>query len=188
MKRRQFIQVASLSTFGATIPTWLDSQVANAQIPSIVFLLCLGTIKNENFLWLDGRTQDGTVGLAPSASGGFYETGEGYTGTRWQVVTLDPNVPDVVSLECLGAIEGPRWLDGRTQDGTVGLAPSVEGYSGTRWQMIAADRSYSTYLFKCLEAIEGPRWLDGRTQDGTVGLAPSVEGYSGTRWAKYTPR
>jgi hypothetical protein len=41
---------------------------------------------------------------------------------------------DVVILTCQGDIPGPRLLDGRTGDGSVGLAPSTEEpFSGTRW-------------------------------------------------------
>jgi hypothetical protein len=76
--------------------------------------------------WLDGRTQNGTVGLAPS--------GRGYSGTRWRVVSLDPTNPDVIALECLGDSPGNRWLDGRTQGATVGLASST-GPSGTAWRI-----------------------------------------------------
>jgi hypothetical protein len=41
---------------------------------------------------------------------------------------------DIITLECLGKLQGPRYLDGRTQDGTVGLAPTTGGgYTGTYW-------------------------------------------------------
>lgn len=29
----------------------------------------------------------------------------------------------IVSFKCLGELEGPRFLDGRLNDGSVGLAP-----------------------------------------------------------------
>ena len=39
----------------------------------------------------------------------------------------------VVALRCLGDVEGARWLDGRTTNGTAGLAPRAEPpFSGTR--------------------------------------------------------
>ena len=42
----------------------------------------------------------------------------------------------VVVIRCLGNIEGPRWLDGRTANGTVGLAPNPNlPYTGARWQI-----------------------------------------------------
>ena len=43
---------------------------------------------------------------------------------------------DIITLKCLGEAPGPRYLDGRTQDGTVGLAPHTDPpYTGTRWSM-----------------------------------------------------
>jgi len=44
----------------------------------IITLENLGSIDNPNFKFLDGRTGDGTVGLAPG-------TDDPYTGTRWRV-------------------------------------------------------------------------------------------------------
>ena len=45
----------------------------------------------------------------------------------------------VVMLRCLGDIAGPPWLDGRTLDGSVGLAPDTgPRHSGTRWQVVDA--------------------------------------------------
>jgi len=88
---------------------------------------------------------------------------------------------DIVALKCLGDIEGPRWLDGRTGDGTVGLAPQLGGgYTGTKWRVTEVGNN--VIALECLGHIEGSRWLDGRTGDGTVGLAPQTSGYTGTRW------
>jgi hypothetical protein len=40
------------------------------------------------------------------------------------------------TLRTLGAIDGPRWLDGRTQNETVGLAPTTGGViTGSRWRI-----------------------------------------------------
>jgi hypothetical protein len=37
----------------------------------------------------------------------------------------------------LGTVEGPRFLDGRTKDGTVGLAPAnLPPFSGTFWDVV----------------------------------------------------
>jgi hypothetical protein len=86
----------------------------------------------------------------------------------------------VVELKCLGDIEGPRWLDGRTADGTVGLAPN-RSFTGTRWQVIQIGSDI--VVLKCLGDIEGPRWLNGSTADGTVGVAPTTESpFTGTKW------
>jgi hypothetical protein len=39
-------------------------------------------------------------------------------------------------LECLGHLEGPRFLDGRTHDGTVALAPHTnKPFTGTLWKV-----------------------------------------------------
>jgi hypothetical protein len=88
-----------------------------------------------------------------------------------------------VALKCLGNVNGPRWLDGRTANGTVGLAPKmgVKQFSGTQW--LVARRGDGIVSLKCLGAVEGSRWLDGRTGNGTVGLAPNTNApYSGTAW------
>jgi hypothetical protein len=79
---------------------------------------------------LDGRTGDGTVGLAPNTDGGF-------TGTKWRFQDFGGYI---VTLECLGNIDGPRFLDGRTASGSVGLAPNTGGiFTGTRWKFAYAD-------------------------------------------------
>ncbi|MBD2121350.1 D-alanyl-D-alanine carboxypeptidase family protein [Trichocoleus sp. FACHB-262] len=94
-----------------------------------------------------------------------------------------PLEPGTYFLKCLGDVEGPRWLDGRTGDGTVGLAPNTDPpYTGIKWE-VTFDEAASAYRFKCLGDVEGPRWLDGRTGDGTVGLAPNTDPpYTGTKW------
>jgi len=47
-----------------------------------------------------------------------------------------------VSLRCLGKIRGPNYpnyLDGRTRDGSVGLAPKLTPtFSGTKWKVFTA--------------------------------------------------
>jgi hypothetical protein len=88
-----------------------------------------------------------------------------------------------VALKCLGDIEGPRWLDGRTADGTVLLAPNTnEPFTGTRWQVLQVGNP-NIVVLKCLGDIKGPRWLDGRTADGTVGVSTTTEPpFTGTKW------
>jgi hypothetical protein len=135
-----------------------------------VVLQCLGDIAGNR--WLDGRTGNSTVGLAPETDGGF-------TGTRWRV---HDGGNGSIMLECLGNIAGNRWLDGRTGNGTVGLAPETDGgFTGTRWRV--HDLGNSNFAFECLGSLPGNRWLDGRTGNGTVGLAPGTDGgFTGTRW------
>ncbi|GEM_PF-1088128 len=147
-----------------------DSSDGDGFTSGIYYIYCLGHIEGPR--WLDGRTHDGTVGLAPSIVGG-------YTGTRWEINEIEPGVYTIYSL---GHIEGPRWLDGRTHEGTVGLAPTTTGgYTGTRWKITEIEPN--VYTIYCLGHIEGPRWLDGRTHDGSAGLAPTTTGgYTGTRW------
>jgi hypothetical protein len=78
--------------------------------------------------------------------------------TAWEVSYEEP---DVVLLRCLSQPDGPRWLDGRTLDGTVGLAPVTTGiYTGTRWQ-ISCEISNAVAL-RCLGIRDGPRWLCGK--------------------------
>ncbi len=136
----------------------------------IVAFRCLGDQDGPRFL--DGRTFDGTVGLAPSTDSGF-------TGTRWIAVQTQG-----VAFRCLGDQDGPRFLDGRTADGTVGLAPSIDGgFTGTRWKLTALTSGDPQQVtLECLGDQDGSRFLDARTADGTVGLAPSTDGFSGTRW------
>ncbi len=68
--------------------------------------------------FLDGRTHNITVGLAP-------HTGTPFTGTRWEVHVWGAGPdPNLVHLKCLGHIPGVRWLRGfpfRPPNGTVGL-------------------------------------------------------------------
>lgn len=88
----------------------------------------------------------------------------------------------VVVLLCGGVTPGPRYLDGRPAEGTVGLAPHTTGrYTGTRWRVHGAGGGAVT--LKCLAAQAGPRFLDGRTDTGTVDLAPTTDrAVRGTRW------
>jgi hypothetical protein len=88
-----------------------------------------------------------------------------------------------IGLECLGSAAGARILDGRTQNGTVGLVDRIciRSRTGTRWTVFV--NQDGTVGLQCRGNIDGPRWLDGRTADGTVGLAPNRNPpFTGTRW------
>lgn len=89
----------------------------------------------------------------------------------------------IVTLECLGTLPGPRFLDGRTHDGRVGLAnAAAPPFTGTRWALTTL--TGGIVMLKCLGSLEGPRFLDGRTHNQTVGLAPFITPpFSGARWA-----
>ena len=171
MKHRQFLQTLAVISTGLFCSTHLGAQVLKAG--NNVSLRCLGNIPGPRYL--DGRTANGTVGLAPNLRPRF-------TGTKWRVVRAGKGV---VELKCLGDIEGPRWLDGRTADGTTGLAPNTyEPFTGTRWQVVQID-DYNPNIvaLKCLGDIKGHRWLDGRTAEGTLGLASTTEPpFTGTKW------
>jgi hypothetical protein len=88
------------------------------------------TIKTEGNIpgpsWLNAITGNGTVALAPGS--GF----DVLSGTWWQVARHG----EAVSFRSLGTAAGPTtpvWLDGRTADGTVGLAPSfAPPFTGAR--------------------------------------------------------
>jgi hypothetical protein len=128
----------------------------------VVILACLS--HKEGNRYLDGRTGDGTVGLAPKTGGDF-------TGTKWKVVKLEKGE---LGLECQGDIDGNRWLDGRTGDGTVALAPKTGGdFTGTRWKM--HDRGDGRIQLECRGEAEGPRWLEGVRGDTMVRLARDKE-------------
>jgi hypothetical protein len=73
---------------------------------------------------LDGRTGDGTVGLAAKTGGRF-------TGTKWRLHDCGKGE---IQLECLGAAKGPRWLDGVTGEATVRLTDDNK-LSGTFWKV-----------------------------------------------------
>ncbi|MBB3724362.1 hypothetical protein [Nonomuraea dietziae] len=135
----------------------------------------MGTIRSQNHRFLDGRTHDETVGLAP-------ETGGNFTGARW--LAHDAGNGDLF-IECKGELPGPsRWLDGRTHDASVGLAPEHGGnFTGTRWR--PHNVGEGVVHLECLGDLPGPRFLDGHTHpdDGRVGLAPETTGdFTGTRW------
>lgn len=72
----------------------------------------------------------------------------------------------------------PRFLNGKTGDGTIELVSNTDDFSGTSWVAVQTQG----VAFKCLGEVDGPKFLDGRTADGTVGLAPSIDGFSGTKW------
>jgi hypothetical protein len=146
--RRQALGLLGGSLAGASLLSLGLEAPAKATMPGIdhldiITLKCLGDKPGPRYL--DGRTHNGTVGLAPN-------TNPPYTGTKWRVEYLNPSagpnqywVYNHILLHCEGTGPGgPRWLDGRTQDGTVGLAPesnSYKGYTGTRWEIDVVGKS-----------------------------------------------
>jgi hypothetical protein len=75
--------------------------------------------------YLDGRTLDGTVGLAG-------DTLPPFSGTLWRVEEISPGL---VRLACQGGIQRREHvhLDGNTFNGAVRLAPQDNPPSGTLW-------------------------------------------------------
>ena len=107
------------------------------------------------------------------------------TAAEWLRGRLHGDLTDhqVYYFKCLGAgAETTRWLDGRTNAGTVGLARTTTWpYTGTRWR--AHRLPDGAWAFRCLGEDPGNKWLDGRTANGTVGLAPNPrQPNTGARW------
>ena len=123
--------------------------------------------------WLNGLTADGQVSLA-NAFGG-----DANSGTWWQVAI--PTGPDALSLMNLGWTRTATvWLDGRTADGSIGLAPSTAPpFTGTSWRahLVATGQ----FTLENLGTRPGPKFLQGVTAKATVDLAAAPT-YTGTRW------
>lgn len=95
----------------------------------------------------------------------------------------------VITLQCQGTVEGNRWLDANTNDGSAYLAPqnvSVDPRrSGTRWEVLQNidHNSQNATGLKCLGNQRGFQFLDGNTINGTVRLQNELApGFSGARW------
>ena len=128
-------------------------------------LSCLGEFQThpEKRFFLDGRTGDGSVALAPELTRAF-------SGTKWRSKVL---AFDKVVLECQGAVEGPRFLDGHTVDHSVHLAPSTDRpFTGTVWQIV--DPNNDTAALKCLGTQNPNLFLDGLTGNSTVRFSDST--------------
>ena len=169
--RRDFFKIVGAA---ATFLAVGEARAATAFVDGRMYALeCLGHIPGRG-KWLDGRTADGTVGLAPEVSRKF-------TGTKWKA----HNRGNLVMLECQGNVPGPRWLDGQTMKGIVTLAPTPATpsgqFSGTLWQPIAVSVEEAIQL-KCQGNVDGKRFLDGVTERGTVVLQQDPKGLSGTSW------
>ena len=148
-------------------------------------LQCRGSGAGPNQgTFLDGRTAppNPSVGLAT-------DTVEPFTGARWLAQPIQGAPPNQVFLQCLGDIDGSRFLDGRTQDGSVGLAPNTAGqFTGTRWEVNDAGSDEVELI--CLGAStagSNVRFLRGNVGPGTVGLV-NFGGLPATRWKVVDPQ
>ena len=154
-----------------TVANFVLYDTGGFSVGDIVSLISLGSVPGARYL--DGRTADGTVGLAANGEVPF-------TGTKWRV---SDGGGGSFTLKSLSKIDGPRFLDGGTADGSVRLAAATgSSCSGTHWEITKLESGVS-FSVRCLGTTEGPRFLDGRTGDGTAGLAPSVcPPFTGTHW------
>jgi hypothetical protein len=84
----------------------------------------------------------------------------------------------VVTIESLGNVAGPRWLDGNTIAGTTALQQTANGFSGARFRLHALGASL--YSVECLGDVPGPRWLTANAS-GAVTLAPADVAWA-SRW------
>lgn len=174
MDRRQLLQLAlASSAIGVLSPARRASAVEAGPFidNQMVALECLGDVHTQ-FKFLDGRTGDGSVALAPRTDGVF-------TGTKW---LGSVRAGRFVLLECQGTVQGPRLLDGHTADNSVHLAPSAAGpFSGTLWEIVNPNND--TCNLRCLGNGDPNLFLDGVTQNGTVKLSNSTAPpFTGTRW------
>lgn len=87
----------------------------------------------------------------------------------------------MVTLECLSHLSGPRFLDGRVADGSVGLAPHTgEPFSGTWWAVVRL--APNVVKFRCMTQVQGPRFLDGRPTHGEVRMRPMLASPPSGEW------
>ena len=131
---------------------------------------CMGAIEGNR--WLDGRTNDGSVGLAPTTTGG-------YTGTSWQALEVTPTQPDSNpnGQEPLSVVGTWSWFNGHTvvfhQDGTIDCSYNgVIDNTGT-WELTdASSRQYIIHWqvggwIDQLTLSSDGNSLDGYNREGT---------------------
>ncbi len=169
------IDRASATIFVAAKSKRIDTITDQAELATddIVTIQTQGNTPGPS--WMNAITGNGTVALVPQFGGDIL------TGTWWQVARHD----GAVSLRSLGRLVGPTtpvWLDGRTADGTVGLAPNfAPPFTGASWRLASFEGR--GFTMQTLGTIPGPTFLDGRTLDGTVALIPTVDAaHSGAVW------
>jgi len=115
----------------------------------------------------------GTPGPVIVGSGQFLAT------TIFSIVPVQQAmIGKILTFGFLWVQSPPQYLDGRTGDNSVGMAPNTT-YSGTRWKVV--DHGDGTVLFQCQG--DNPAtypYLKGN-DDGSVSLTTN-SGDRGTRW------
>jgi hypothetical protein len=147
---------------------------------SVVSFQCLGNEYYPDHVWLDGRTRDGSVGLAPNT--------HDFSGTIWKARTaIDGS--GIFTFECLGTNPNPKYvfLYGGATDGSVTLVPGTFFKSpAVQWKVVETYSEAEGYRcnLRCMGTSDPSfLYLDGKTKDGSVHLAPNTDPpYSGTFW------
>jgi hypothetical protein len=145
---------------------------------SVVIIRCLGD--RPGVRWLDGRTADRTVGLAPVVGV------EPFSGTKWRVLRLE-GLNNVYSFICLGEFQNPHGLflcvETAGQSHPIFLKDTTEpglDFQERAWQLREI-QDEGHYLSCYINSYAGVGNLDGRTLDGSVGITNANP--SGTHWA-----
>src|SRR5690606_22037229 len=99
-------------------------------------------------------------------------------GAAGIVSAAPPADGDLIAIESMGTLQGPKFLNGITGTARVALGKD-SSESGTRWRVHRLDDG--TYRLECTGRNPGSRWLDARTTKRDVQLADTADG-SGTRW------
>ena len=170
------IDRASATIFVVAKSKRIDTITDQAQLANddIVTIQTEGNIPGRS--WLNAITDNGSVALAPQFGGDVF------SGTWWQIARHSDGIS-------FGNAKWPSpcnrvavWLDGRTADGTVGLAPNfAPPYTGASWRLVPLEGR--GFTMQTLGTIPGPTFLDGRTAGGTVALIPVVDAaHSGAVW------
>ncbi len=106
--QQKILQLQSALATGGFIPGTVSAEAQTLILDntlsdsSIITIYCLGTGPG-NYKLLDGRTGDGTGGLAP-------DTGKRYSGIRWQVYRIGRNE---YQIYCLGTEPGKLGINDR---------------------------------------------------------------------------
>lgn len=138
----------------SSVPSWLDNDTE-------IELQMLA----EDRLWLDGKTREGEVALSQSANK------EVYTGIKWKVHVVDKK-EKIINLKTLGEKPGSKWLDGNSEEGTVGLSELSKG-AGIEWKVRVVDEEKRFIKLEAMNNTGDQKWLKGEYADRKVELTES---------------